>query len=522
LDTWALEKEERKRKIKKGKKQLLHDGSNRRLANGEPHCWRTKSRTQGNQEYQKKHQTPQGKKKKVSAGRDPQPSETEMLLGWEPFEALVEELDAPKVIRWYDSLNAEQHFCFCKNLSLLERATGTKDGELVAYFDTLTAKAQHAIVTILKHATARFPASLLLSLFLRVESLREHPKLALTAQDLLQTMRQEQSQSKKRRISEEPEKGETFLLEDESPSSPSLSLSSFVLGDENEGEEEEPEEIEEGEMEESAMMMEQEEAAEDIDLKVLENLRSRLFIAGRVGGSGASQMTQVAKFAFSEEELGIVIRLENSPQIAAVLNEAPDEVLGVFFRACGSGIDAAVGSRTYTNLLQLILLPRLVELRKHASRVLLSCALECSKSNGRASVLGFLIPAILQKGESPQCEVVTRCLDEMSDVDLVLQFFRSVLDAEMVWTDNTIGVIQKVVQSSSGAFLDSDCSKLISRMSLQISTHHASVKFSKLLQTLVTKCGSVMSPGTVEMGKQLSEQLTSFLKKNIRDKFAKL
>ncbi len=437
-----------------------------------------------------------------------------MLSDWAAFAALAErwkDHKATKVVEWHSRLSPAHAAWFCENLLDLTAAAADDRGNVVTAFDLLPSSAREAVAALLSSATERFPAPLLARVAGGVAALREVPQLRRVME---QHEAAQGAQRKRTREVVEEDVEEERAEDRRRLRSPSLSLR-----DEEEEEEEEEEEPQRA-FEEEAEPEEQpvaEEAVPALPEGFLEELRSGVFSSAR--GRELSQSQRA--FVFSPEQIRVLNRPEFAPQVGAALTDASDEAMEVFFGACGSGVEAAVGTRAFSALLQHVLVPRVLGLAKTASRALLACCCNCVRANPRIAVSSLLGAVVIQNAGVAQCELVSRCLDDGAGGDeaLLSLFVSSLLDHREPydWTDGTVNVLQKVIPAI--ALSDGDCARLVAQMHAQVTTQRSSVKFAKLLLSVATKFGAtVMSPATVEAARQLAGQLTSFLSKTILQK----
>jgi hypothetical protein len=436
-----------------------------------------------------------------------------MLSDWAAFAALVErwkEHKATKVLEWHARLPQAHAGWFCENLLQLSVLAADARGNVVTAFDLLSPGAREALVVLLSSATERFPAPLLARVAGGVAALRAVPQLRVIVEQS-----EAASGMQKKRVRDEADDEEQLWEEPRSQRrlrSPSLSLQ-----EEEEEEEEEEEAVEMGAVNEPAAVVVEQAVAPTLPEGFAESLRSDVFSSAR--GKELSQSQRV--FAFSLEQIQVLNRPVFAPQISEALSGASDEAMEVFFGACGSGVDAAVGSRAFSGLLEYVLLPRVLALAKTASRALLTCCCNCVKANARVAVSSLFAPIVIRNPGPAQCELVSRCLDDAArgDDSLFSQFASAFLGhaSAFDWTEGTVTVVQKVL--STIVLSDDDCAKLLAQMQAQVATHRSSVKFAKLLLSVVSKFdANATSPATVDAARLLAGQLTSFLSKTILQK----
>ncbi len=452
-----------------------------------------------------------------------------MMLQWGPFGALVErwreEDKTAKIVEWHTRLSADQAARFSQNLfSLAAAAAGSE--RVVTAFDLLPLATRQVLVELLRRCWSRFPVPVVAALARHVAMVREVPELRRMAEEEeteTRLRKKRRSQERDVVVSDEAERDVEEKEEEEANEddgeryrerrrrSPSLSLSAH---------EEEDSEEREGVIAVEEAVEEEQPAKETLPNEEIELLRSSLYSAARSKEYSQSQRP----FCFTPDQCRILNRPELAPQIGAALADAIDEAIELFFVTCGCGVDAAVGTRGFAALLQSVLLPRVLQLSKTASRSLLSCCRDCAKSNSRSFISNLLVPVLLQNPAPSQCELVTRVMDDLSGDDLASsQFVTSFLDegkknsAEAVaWSDGTLTVLQKLL--SSVIMTESDCAAFLAQMHTQAVTHHANVKFAKLLLAFATKFGATLKLATAELARTVASQITSFLSKTILQK----
>ena len=451
-----------------------------------------------------------------------------MFRGWEPFAALVSGFgrdENEKAMQWFDAFSADDLVAFSRNLGTLATLRADRRGNEMTLFDTLAEKTKSALVTIVSRGWKRFPSQVLLSLQ-GVEALQSRELMDLVGAE----------RERKRRRLDSP-----AVMEEDKEAAMGQFHDPWQAIDDADRAMEEIEEVDDDDEDDDDDEIDAEEVDDPVieddsdipsppsspqDQSVLISLHDALIRAAARASSGASQAvaTQQGAFAFSLEQ----IQFLNSSHIqrarlGVTLAHVSEEAVAVFFEACGSGIDAPIGSRALTALISELLLPRVLQLTRPASRILLSCAQTCIEADARAAINGLLVPVLASRAsESYPTELITQCLEQQLDDADATVFLRafSAYSAVEPWTEPMFNVLQRLI--SSALLTSADIHSMLVLLTSQVSLFHGNLKFAKLLQTLITKHTSSLDAVTLELAKSIAVQLTSFLKKPIEAKLKRI
>jgi hypothetical protein len=432
-----------------------------------------------------------------------------MFRGWEPFAALVSRFgrhneEEEKAMQWFQAQSADDRVSFCRNLETLAAVRADAGGNEVRLFDTLPDNAKDALVAIVTRGWAQFPSQVLLSLQ-GIEVLRTKELAELVAAE---------RERKRRRMNEDGKEEELRIPWRQGMEEADRAMEEIedVFDDDDDDDDNMIEDIDEDEEEEEdAIRPPSPPPTPKDDDGIVSSLVDGLV---RASSATASQRG----FALSAEQIRFLNHLGGSEgALRARFEQVSEEAVAMLFRACGSGIEAAVGSRALTGLIRELLLPRVLQLTRPASRILLGCVQGCIEADGRAAMAGLLVPVLLARvGESSPAELVSQCveqhLDEAGATALMRAFVAAANEQHLPWTEPMLSVLQRLVARATAGATSDDTHRMLVLLTSQVSLWHANLKFAKLLQTLIRKLGSAAS---LELARSIAAQLTSFLKKPI-------
>lgn len=240
--------------------------------------------------------------------------------------------------------------------------------------------------------------------------------------------------------------------------------------------------------------------------------------------------------------------LRQHPQLESVCqmlrpHELSDESAAFL---CGQLFSAAdISYKRCRTLVQYLLFPKVQGLERSVSRALSTAISTVAKQHPSPLTDALLLPLVLAPALGvPQSDVINRVLKECFDLNSVLQFFKAFLGScesgedesfsmsqsqsqsqdagfGVTWTENTVVVLQAVVDMR-GMVLPADAFELLL---VQLDRHAAyfaaSLKFSALMMSLITKHSNQVAHSKEYVG-QIIGKSSTFMKKAALTKLAKL
>ncbi|TVU07942.1 hypothetical protein EJB05_41320, partial [Eragrostis curvula] len=155
-----------------------------------------------------------------------------------------------------------------------------------------------------------------------------------------------------------------------------------------------------------------------------------------------------------------------------------------------------------------VVLPKLLELQRPASSVLISAVLDLCKRHPTAAVEAVLFPLVLRKGglNIPQCEVLTRVVQECMHPLHVTSFCHRLfsgedlerrpicmpqhyenIDSYLVWTESLFALFYNILKQDI-CLTPSTVGELISVIDERASEFSRSLKFCNFLLCFMSKC----------------------------------
>ncbi|KAL3702143.1 hypothetical protein R1sor_020165 [Riccia sorocarpa] len=183
-------------------------------------------------------------------------------------------------------------------------------------------------------------------------------------------------------------------------------------------------------------------------------------------------------------------------------------------------------------VLETIILPKLLTMEKPASRILTTAVTQVGKIHPRAIVDSVVFPLICSRdgASSIQCELVNRIVKDCLPEDLILSLLQKMFlpSAEnhdnlnsgipWKWTEGTVGVVQNMLNYKVNLD-EQSVACLVKALDAVVMEFSKSLKFGNLLLNLVTKQGSKLRSHK-ELLQQIVGKSQTFLTKSIKTKLA--
>lgn len=207
---------------------------------------------------------------------------------------------------------------------------------------------------------------------------------------------------------------------------------------------------------------------------------------------------------------------------AVGFNEMSDSSISA---ACQSLCSSSASHFSFENcciFAQHLLLPPLKRLYQPASRLLIAALTLFAGSYPRALMFSVIVPVLGSEScNAFQADVFLKLVNTVLNLDHYAELLRHLMQST-VWSESALDIIQYLVDKKP-VLTDADLNLLITTLRVNNSAKHSSsLKFGKLMLSMVLAYGSKMTGMHIEQLKQLGDQHQSFMKKSFLSSVAKL
>lgn len=192
-----------------------------------------------------------------------------------------------------------------------------------------------------------------------------------------------------------------------------------------------------------------------------------------------------------------------------------------------------------SQMLSSLILPKLLSLKKPASRILVNAVLQAGKVHQRATVDALLLPLILNKEglNVVVCEVLNRIIKDCLHADHVSSFFQKLpfedhqqgsvvclpchqcqISQYLVWTEPVFTFFQNILNHQV-LLTQEAIDNIVLALEDVAGEFSKSLKFGNFLLCLVNKYASLLRPHKVLLGR-VTEMTNTFMTKSILSKLA--